>query len=137
MKSRENLIRLKRFQVDEKRRQVTQIETMIADFERMADELNRQIAEEEKRVGVTDIAHFAYPTFAKAAMQRRDNLKGSADGLRDQLASAQNQLAEAFEELKKVELLEERNVERERQTENQRAQAEMDAIGLAMHMRAG
>jgi flagellar FliJ protein len=37
MKSRsESLIRLRRFQVDEKRRQVAQIEAMIADFERMA-----------------------------------------------------------------------------------------------------
>lgn len=137
MKSRDSLIRLKRFQVDDKRRQVTQIETMIADFERMADELDRQIVEEEQRVGVTDITHFAYPTFAKAAMQRRDNLKGSVDGLKEQLASAQSQLAEAFEELKKVEMLEERNVERERQSENQRSQAEMDSIGLAMHLRAG
>jgi flagellar export protein FliJ len=108
---------------------------MIADFERMADELDRQIHEEETRVGVTDIAHFAYPTFAKAAMQRRDNLKGSIDGLRSQLANAQDQLTEAFEELKKVELLEERNMERDRQAENTRVQAEMDAIGLAMHMR--
>jgi flagellar export protein FliJ len=136
MKSRENLIRLKRFQVDEKRRQVTQIETMIADFERMADELDRQIAEEERRVGVDDVTHFAYPTFAKAAAQRRDNLKGSIAGLQDQLATAQDSLAEAFEELKKVELLEERNQDRERHEENQRSQSEMDAIGLAMHMRA-
>ena len=37
MKSRsERLIRLKKFQVDEKRRSVTQIEMMIADFERDA-----------------------------------------------------------------------------------------------------
>jgi flagellar protein FliJ len=136
MKSRESLIRLKRFQVDEKRRQVTQIETMIADFERMADELDRQIVEEESRVGVTDVAHFAYPTFAKAAAQRRDNLKGSVDGLKEQLAGAQSHLAEAFEELKKVELLEERNQDRERQVETKRSQSEMDSIGLAMHMRA-
>ena len=33
MKSRETLIRLKKFQVDEKRRRVTQIEGMIADFQ--------------------------------------------------------------------------------------------------------
>ena len=35
MKSRETLIRLKKFQVDEKRRKVAQIESMIADFDRM------------------------------------------------------------------------------------------------------
>ena len=34
MKSRETVIRLKKFQVDEKRRRVAQIESMIADFER-------------------------------------------------------------------------------------------------------
>ena len=39
MKSRsESLIRLRKFQVDEKRRQVAQIEMMISDFERMASE---------------------------------------------------------------------------------------------------
>ncbi|MEP4032585.1 MAG: flagellar export protein FliJ, partial [Roseibium polysiphoniae] len=40
MKTRDSLIRLKRFQVDDKRRQLSQIETMIAEFNRMADELD-------------------------------------------------------------------------------------------------
>ena len=43
MKSRDTLIRLKKFQVDEKRRKVMQIETMIAEFERMASDLEREI----------------------------------------------------------------------------------------------
>ena len=89
MKSRNSLIRLKRFQVDEKRRQVMQIEMMIAEFERMAAELDEQILTEQKRSGITDITHFAYPTFAKAAMGRRDNLMGSANDLRGQLEAAQ------------------------------------------------
>ena len=50
MKSRESLIRLKRFQVDEKRRHLMQIESMIADFNRMADELDDQIRSEQKRL---------------------------------------------------------------------------------------
>ena len=40
MKSRETLIRLKKFQVDEKRRRVAQIEGMIADFQRMSADLD-------------------------------------------------------------------------------------------------
>ena len=43
MKSRETLIRLKKFQVDEKRRKVAQIEAMIAEFDRIAGELEREI----------------------------------------------------------------------------------------------
>ncbi len=79
MKSRsESLIRLKKFQVDEKRRQVAQIEMMIADFERMASELDQQIEIEQQKTGISDVAHFAYSTFAKAAIARRDNLLASA-----------------------------------------------------------
>ena len=125
MKSRGSLIRLKRFQVDEKRRQVAQIEMMIAEFERMAQELDDQILSEQKRVGITDITHFAYPTFAKAAMQRRDNLMVSANDLRDQLHAAQVALAEAIEDMKKIELIEERDQIRERSAAEQ---AEQDAI---------
>ena len=109
MKSRgESQIRLKKFQVDEKRRQVTQIEMMIADFERMAAELDQQIEIEQQKTGISDTSHFAYSTFAKAAMVRRDNLLASAADMRDQLETAQDGLTEAVEELKRVELLDQR-----------------------------
>jgi flagellar FliJ protein len=130
MKSRETLIRLKRFQVDEKRRKVTQIESMIAEFERIAAELDREIKAEQDRSGIHDPAHFAYPTYAKAAMQRRENLKRSVADLKLQLDDAKAALGEAFEEMKKVELLDERDQMREREEENAREQAELDAIGL-------
>jgi flagellar FliJ protein len=114
MKSRESLIRLKRFQVDEKRRQVAQIENMIAEFERMAKDLDDQINAEQERSGIRDVSHFAYPTFAKAAMQRRDNLLASAKELRDQLASAQAECAEAVEELEKIQAIADRDHAHER-----------------------
>lgn len=138
MKSRDTLLKLKRFQVDDKRRQVVQIETMIAEFERMATDLDREILQEQEKAGIHDVAHYAYPTYAKAAQGRRDNLMRSADELRGQLADAQSALAEAFEELKKIEILEERDSARERLAEAARDQAEMDRIGLAAHeVRAG
>ena len=52
MKSRDTIIRLKKFQVDEKRRKVAQIESMIADFDRMASDLEREIrVEQEREIG--------------------------------------------------------------------------------------
>src|SRR6187549_2430968 len=114
MKSRETLIRLKKFQVDEKRRRVTQIEGMIADFQRMSVDLEREIQTEQDRAGINDPSHFAYPTYAKAATQRRENLRRSIDDLKAQLDEAKAQLGEAFEELKKVELLNERDQASER-----------------------
>jgi flagellar protein FliJ len=130
MKSRDTLIRLKKFQVDERRRKVAQIETMIAEFERMAADLDREIKSEQERAGIHDPAHFAYPTYAKAAMVRKENLKRSADELKVQLDDAKAALGEAFEELKKVELLDERDQARERADENAREQSELDTIGM-------
>jgi flagellar FliJ protein len=130
MKSRETLIRLKKFQVDERRRKVAQIEGMIAEFERMAGDLEREIRAEQDRAGIHDPGHFAYPTYAKAAMQRRENLQRSADDLRAQLEAATAALAEAFEEMKKVELLDERDQMRDREEANAREQAELDAVGM-------
>ncbi|WP_029352788.1 flagellar export protein FliJ [Bosea sp. 117] len=108
MSSRDTLIRLKRFQAEEKRRHFVQIETMIAEFERMAHELDREIAVEQQRAGITDPNHFAYPTYARAAAGRRDNLKASADELKQQLDDARAALDAALEELGKVEALGER-----------------------------
>jgi flagellar FliJ protein len=122
MKSRDTLIRLRKFQVDEKRRRVAQIEGMVADFDRMAADLEREISTEQDRAGIHDPMHFAYPTYAKAAMGRRDNLKRSADELKVQLEDARMAL-------KKVELLDERDQMRERAAENVREQAELDRIG--------
>jgi len=128
MKSRETLIRLKKFQVDEKRRKVAQIEAMIAEFDRIAAELDREIKLEQDRAGIHDPAHFAYPTYAKAAIARRENLKRSADELKVQMDDAKAALGEAFEELKKVEMLDERDQAREKAEDNAREQAELDRI---------
>jgi flagellar protein FliJ len=130
MKSRETLVRLKKFQVDEKRRKVAQIETMIAEFERMAGDLEREIRIEQDRAGIHDPAHFAYPTYAKAAIGRRENLKRSIDELRIQLEDAKSALGEAADDLKKVELLDVRDQMRGRESEPVVDQNELHEIAL-------
>jgi len=106
MKSRDSLVRLKRFHVEEKRRRVLQIETMIGEFSRMANDLEREIATEEQRAGITDLSHFAYPTYARAARARRENLLRSADELKGQLDEARALLDEAQADLDKEQSLE-------------------------------
>lgn len=135
MRSRESLIRLNRFQVDEKRRKVAEIETMMADFERKEVDLNQQIEAEQQRSGISDVNHFAYPTFAKAALGRRDNLAASIEGLKLQLEEAKNDLAAAYTELKKYELLQEKERAREQKELSAKEQAEMDEVALNMFRR--
>ncbi len=134
MKSRKSLIQLRRFEVDERRQTVADIETMKGELQQMVIDLERQIEVEQEKAGVSDVNHFAYPTFAKAAIVRRDNLKNSCAELETKLEEARDQLAEAFEELKKVELIEERDAERVRVHEAAKEQAELDEIGINMSL---
>lgn len=110
MKSRDSLVRLKEFQVKEKRRQLQQLQLMMSEFERMAKELVHQISVEETKSGITDPTHFAYPTFAKAARQRADNLEVSIRELKTQQESAEAALLEAEAEFDRASALENRDL---------------------------
>lgn len=105
MRSKDTLLRLHRFRSEGKRRQVTEIEMMIADFRRKQDDLDLQINAEEERSGVTDPNHFKYSMTAKSIRGRRDNLLKSIEELDAQLAEAREQAEAEEADLRKVELL--------------------------------
>ena len=81
----ERLRRRKEFEANQSHLRANQIETMIAEFDRMCIDLGLQIEAEEKRAQIDDPTHFAYPTYAKAARERRAKLQRSADALRIEL----------------------------------------------------
>ncbi len=99
MKARESVLRLKRFEVDEKCRKVDELEQMIQEFEQMAYDLERQVQAEEERTGVKDTNHFAYSTFARSAEQRRQNLLASVTELQGKLDLAVAERDDAVAEL--------------------------------------
>jgi flagellar FliJ protein len=111
MRSKDNLLRLHRFKYEDRRRQVAEIETMISEFLRKQDELEAHIRMEESRNGVTDPSHFNYSTSAKASRGRRDNLLRSIGELKDQLDGARTALEEEAAELRKIELLAEKEAD--------------------------
>jgi hypothetical protein len=102
------MLRLHRFKHEERRRQVAEIEIMIADLLKKQDELEAHIRMEESRNGVADPAHYNYSTVAKASRVRRDNLLLSIGELKDQLDAAKSALADEEAELRKIELLAEK-----------------------------
>jgi hypothetical protein len=93
-KSEQALIRLKEVRIDIARRQVRQIEAMINDLDSVVATLESEIEAEENRVGIRDPRHIRYSTLATATIVRRDNLKRTVSGLKDELAVATIPLAE-------------------------------------------
>lgn len=134
MKSRESLIRLHRFQVDEKRRQVADIESMLEDFQRKERDLEAQVVQEQEKAGISDVAHYAYPMFAKSMRARRDNMIESMSELSRQLEQAREELADAYRELKKYELVEQSRQRRAKREAARIEQNVLDEVSLNMHL---
>ncbi|MGB5948072.1 MAG: flagellar export protein FliJ [Parvibaculum sp.] len=135
MRNRDSLIRLHRFQVDEKRRKLAELELMLQEFRARERELEAQVLAEQEKAGISDVAHFAYPMFAKSVIRRRQNILNSIEDIEHQLSVAKEELASAFRELKKYELIEDNRKRRHRKEAMRIEQAELDEVALGIHRR--
>jgi flagellar FliJ protein len=98
-----SFINIKRAALEQSRRKLSQIELLLHQLSMHAAELEEVIAAEEVRVGIFDPEHFAYPCCAKAAGQRRDNLRSTIEDLKQQLHHALADHHHAVAELTKIE----------------------------------
>jgi flagellar protein FliJ len=105
MRSRDSLLRLNRFRVEDCRRQVADTDLMIQDLMRKHDDLDNHVKFEEQRTGVTDPNNVNYSMAAKSVRGRRDNILKTVGELRDQQEAMNERLKESEADLRKVELL--------------------------------
>ena len=137
MKSHDSLIRLRKFEVDERRQKVADLEMMIDDFQNMARDLDRQVEVEQQRAGTSDMNDCRYPLWAKDAITRRERIVNSVKELEGKLDSARDDLTSSFEELKKVEKVGERETARLHDAREQEERDELDEIASSRHHRHG
>ena len=137
MKSHDSLIRLRKFEVDERRQKVADLEMMIEDFQMTASDLDRQVEVEQQRAGTDDVNDCRYPLWAKDAITRRARIVDSVNELEEKLDAARDELTSSFEELKKVEKVDEREVARHQERLDQEEHNELDEINNSRHHRHG
>jgi flagellar protein FliJ len=105
MRSRDSLLRLHRFRAEDVRRQAADIDMMIQDLMRKHDDLEQHIKFEEQRTGISDPAHVNYSMAAKSSRVRLENLLKSVGELRDQHEDVMERVRDEESELRKVEML--------------------------------
>ena len=105
MRSRDSLLRLNRFKVEDCRRQVSDMDMMISDLMRKHDDLDNHVKFEEQRTGVSDPVNVNYSMAAKSVRGRRDNILRTVAELRDQHEAMIERLKDAEADLRKVEML--------------------------------
>lgn len=103
MSTIESLIRLHRWQVDERRRYVAELEGLA---ERLRLELVRLAEEQhaEQNVAAQSMkARFGFAGYIRQALERERTLEQSLADVETQIAQARGALGEAFQELKRYE----------------------------------
>jgi flagellar protein FliJ len=105
MRSRDSLLRLHRFRTEDVRRQAADIDMMIQDLMRKHDDLEQHIKFEEQRSGISDPGHVNYSMAAKSSRVRLENLLKSVGELRDQHENMMERVKDEEGELRKVEML--------------------------------
>lgn len=130
------LIRLAKFDVDEKRRVLTTLQTredsVVAAMAAAQEELAR-----ERQVAAADPegAGLLFGAYAAAWLTRRANMERSLAVLRKEIEKARDELAEAFRQQKTYEITQANRERRAREEADRKEQAALDEIGLNLYRR--
>ena len=135
MKRTNTLIRLRRFRVDDLKRRLATLDAMKADVERKLADLEDSVAREKQRAGDSDIGRLAFPSFVKSIEGRRENLRATAKDIERERAQAQDDLTNAFQDLKALEFATEQQQKRLSEIEARRTQSRVDEMALVRHLR--
>jgi len=135
MKRQNTLTRVKRFKVDELKRQLGTLDAMRADLERKLADLEDSVARERQRANDSEIGRLAFPSFLRSIESRRENLRTTLKEIERERAQCQTDLEAAFQELKSLELASESQAKRAEEAEGRRSQSRLDEMALVRHLR--
>ena len=135
MKGLATLIRAQSWRLEEMRRNLGELEGLRADFVRQGDELEQELKREQVMVASTDEFAFAYNAYANAVINRRQNLAGSIADVDVEIMKARDKVREAYHELRRFEITQERAQARAKAEEERRERIMLDDLGGELHRR--
>ena len=133
MKGLPNLIRLHRWRLDEKRKDLAELENLAADLRMQGQRLEDEMTSEQQVAARTQEGNYAYGRYANSVIRRREAIAASLAEVKAKIAQAAAAVTEAFRELKRYEIAQER---REQMEADKAAKAEskmLDELGLQAH----
>jgi flagellar protein FliJ len=129
------LIRLHRWQLDEKRRELAELERLEDKLLEFGRQIDREVAAEQEFAQNSDVGSLSYGGFTLGVIERRRRLAASLAEVRQKIDAKGEEVAEAFRELKRFEITQAEREKREKIIADQRAQAALDEIAMVQHQR--
>ncbi|MEM1398256.1 MAG: flagellar FliJ family protein [Pseudomonadota bacterium] len=135
MKELKSLIRLKKWGLDEKRRDLAELENLKDELQRRAGELDAEMERERGFVEDAQEPQPSFPDFLKQSLKKRAQLSRSIEQTQIKINAVQNEITVEFEALKQAETALKRAEERETKKRQMAEQAELDEIASIGHQR--
>jgi flagellar export protein FliJ len=135
MTALQSLIRLHRWQVDERRRQLAQLEALGDKLRGEQQRLEAEQRSEQTAAEGSPEAAYAYGSYAGALAERRRTLAQSFAEVEQQIVKAREVVAEAFQEMKRYEITAANRQRQQRAKIARRQQAALDDVALDTYRR--
>lgn len=126
------LIRIRKFELDEQRRQLGALNNALNEIEARQRQLEEELrAEQEAATGII----FTIGAFARSVIDKRRRLAKSHASILRQIEAKTEEVREAFAELKKFEMAQQAREEEERREIARLERITLDDIGVDAHAR--
>lgn len=135
MTALDQLVRLHRWTLDEKRQKLAELERFRVKLLGNIEMLEADLAREQAAAERLDVANVSLPAFIKATIDRRRKIEGSIVEIDRTIAAARDEITEAFQEFKKYETAHGNHLRREALKQSRRDQATADELGIDLHRR--
>ncbi len=122
------LIKLARFKVEELQKQMAEIDRARASIGEQIQRLDDSVPDEQAAAQESKEGYLAYGSYARSVLERKEKLRASQIEVDAQADALRTRLEEAYSELKKFELLEERRLARLQDAARAAEQSELDEI---------
>lgn len=131
----DTLIKAAKHDLDEKRRQLAILVDREETLKEKIAEVDQQILNEAEFARQDAMAAMQYPAYVNGARLRQEHWQAEIDKFRPALEEAQDALADAFQDLKRLEITNDMKEEEARRERDAKTQAELDEIGMNLHRR--
>ncbi|NIA69492.1 FliJ family protein [Pelagibius litoralis] len=135
MTALDQLVRVHRWNLDEKRQKLAELERLRERLVGNISVLDAELQREKEVAAVSDVTSIALPAFIRATLERRKKIEESVAEVDRSIAAARDEITDAFQEFKKYETAHGNHQRREAQKHSKREQAVADEIGLELHRR--
>jgi len=135
MSAIDSLVRLHRWQLDEHRRQLADLDLLAQKLRAEKTRLAEEEATEQIVAGASLEAATAYGGFARHLIERREKIEQSIISVEQQIATAREALAETYQEMKRYEIALANRVTQRRKRSERQQQRTLDEVGIDAYRR--